>query len=101
MKNFVATGAAVVFSLALAGSSAAGVFEDKMGSCLTKHANQRDTASVMLECNASGGKLAGCKVLSDSAGGKGFDKAALCVAEVLPVGSKTGLVRVPVRFPGS
>jgi hypothetical protein len=54
-----------------------------------------------LECTAAGGRLSGCKVLSNSAGGKGFDKAALCVADVLPVGSKTGVVKVPVRFPGS
>jgi hypothetical protein len=40
-------------------------------------------------------------VLDNSAGGKGFDKAALCVADYLPVGGKTGTIKVPVRFPGS
>jgi hypothetical protein len=55
----------------------------------------------MLDCNADGGKLSGCKVLSDSAPGKGFDKGALCVADALPIGSKTGEVKVPMRFPGS
>ena len=46
------------------------------------------------------GKLSGCKVLEDSKAGKGFDKAALCVADALPMGSKTGVVKVPMRFPG-
>lgn len=54
----------------------------------------------MLECTADGGKLTGCKVLENSVPGKGFDKAALCVADALPMGSKTGTVKVPMRFPG-
>ena len=54
----------------------------------------------MLECSATAGKLSGCKVLEDSKAGKGFDKAALCVADALPMGSKTGVVKVPMRFPG-
>ena len=45
-------------------------------------------------------RVAARKVLSDSAAGKGFDKAALCVADALPMGSKTGTVKVPMRFPG-
>ena len=61
----------------------------------------RDAATVMLECSADGGKLSGCVVLQDSAAGKGFDKAALCVAEAVPMGAKTGQVKVPMRFPGS
>ncbi|HEY9218213.1 MAG TPA: hypothetical protein VIO94_09195 [Phenylobacterium sp.] len=101
MKKIIAVGAGAILSLALASSSSAGVFEEKMGVCLSKYANMRDSAAVVLECNAAGGKLSGCKVLSDTGSGKGFDKAALCVAEVLPVGSKTGVVKVPVRFPGS
>jgi hypothetical protein len=39
-------------------------------------------------------------VVSDSAPGKGFDKAALCVAEAMPMGDKTGDVKIPMRFPG-
>ena len=100
MKKIIAVGVASLLGLAMVSSANAG-FEEKMGSCLSKHANTRDAASVVLECNADGGKLSGCKVLSDSAAGKGFDKAALCVADVLPMGSKSGVVKVPVRFPGS
>lgn len=101
MKKFIAAGVAGLLGLATAGSSVAGSFEESMGKCLVRHANTKDSAMVMLECTAGGGKLAGCKVLEDSSGGKGFDKAALCVAEALPMGAKTGLVKVPVRFPGS
>jgi hypothetical protein len=102
MKKVIAIGAGVMLlAVSVAGSSAAGVFEEKMGLCLTRHANTKDSAAVVLQCTAAGGKLSSCTVVSNSAGGKGFDKAALCVAEVLPIGSKTGVVKVPVRFPGS
>ena len=72
-----------------------------MGKCLEKNANTRDAASVMLSCTAAGGKLTACTVVTNSAPGKGFDKAALCVADALPMGAKTGEVKVPVRFPGA
>ena len=49
---------------------------------------------------AAGGKVASCTVLSDSAPGKGFDKAALCVASAMPIGDKSGEVKIPMRFPG-
>jgi hypothetical protein len=101
MKKFIAFGGGILLAIGVAGSSSAGMFEEKMGACLTRHANAKESAAVVLECTAAGGRLSGCKVLSNSAGGKGFDKAALCVADVLPVGSKTGVVKVPVRFPGS
>ena len=101
MKNIIAVGGGVLISLVLASASAAASFEESMARCISKHANTRDAATVMLECSADGGKLSDCKVLQDSAAGKGFDKAALCVAEVLPMGSKTGQVKVPMRFPGS
>jgi len=71
-----------------------------MGRCLQQFANTRDAAQVMLECNAADGKLSDCKVVDNSAGGKGFDKAAMCIAEKLPMGAKTGTVKVPFRFPG-
>ena len=87
-------------SLVLASATAAASFEDSMARCLAKNANTRDSAVVMLDCTADGGKLSGCKVLSESLPGKGFDKAALCVADVLPIGSKTGEVKVPMRVPG-
>jgi len=101
MNKFIAVFGGAALSLSLVGASSAGSFEDSMSKCLTKHANTRDSAMVMLECTAEGGKLSNCSVVSDSSGGKGFDKAALCVAEALPMGSKTGQVKVPMRFPGS
>lgn len=100
MNKFIAIIGGAALSLSLAGASSAGSFEDSMSRCLTKHANVHDSATVMLECTAGDGKLSDCKVVSDSSGGKGFDKAALCVADALPMGSKTGLVKVPMRFPG-
>ena len=101
MKKSVAIFAGVSLSFLLAGASSAASFQEAMGKCLTKNANTRESAVVMLSCTANGGKLTGCTVVNDSAPGKGFDKAALCVAEALPMGAKTGEVRVPVRFPGN
>jgi hypothetical protein len=101
VKKIIAIGGGLFVSLVLANASVAASFEESMARCLSKHANTREAATVMLECSADSGKLSGCKVLQDSAAGKGFDKAALCVAEVLPMGSKTGQVKVPMRFPGS
>jgi hypothetical protein len=101
MKKVIAVMGGISLSLVLASATAAASFEESMTRCLMKNANTKDAATVMLDCNADGGKLSGCKVLSDSAPGKGFDKAALCVADALPIGSKTGEVKVPMRFPGS
>jgi hypothetical protein len=100
MKKLITVMAGAGISLVFASATVAGSFEDNMSRCLTKNANVRDSAAVMLDCNADGGKLSNCKVLSDSAPGKGFDKAALCVAESLPIGAKTGELKVPMRFPG-
>ncbi len=91
----------IALSLMLAGAAGAASFQDSMAKCLTKNANSKDSATVMLQCTASGGKLSGCSVISDSAPGKGFDKAALCVAEAMDLGDKTGEVKVPMRFPGA
>lgn len=87
-------------SLVFVGASNAASFQESMAKCLTKNANTKDAAVVMLQCTAGGGKLAGCSVVSDSAPGKGFDKAALCVAEAMPMGDKSGEVKIPMRFPG-
>ncbi len=100
MKNLIKIGGGVALCMAFAGASAAADFQESMSKCLTKHANTREAATVMLECNATAGKLSGCKVLEDNKAGKGFDKAALCIADALPMGSKTGVVKVPMRFPG-
>ncbi len=76
-------------------------FGEMMSSCLEKHANTREKANVTLECDAAGGKLVNCKVVENSAAGsKGFDKAAICIADAMPVPGKTGSIRVPFRFPG-
>jgi hypothetical protein len=99
LSTVIAAGIAGSFFVAQA-ASAAGGFEDQMARCLQQHANTRDAAQVMLECNAEGGKLSDCKVVDNSAAGKGFDKAAMCIAEKLPMGTKTGPVKVPFRFPG-
>lgn len=69
-----------------------------MADCVSKFANPKLGATVMLECTAGGGKLSDCKVLEAPSPTNGFDKAAMCVAEVLPVGSKTGAIKVPVKF---
>jgi hypothetical protein len=100
MKKVIAMMSGVGLSLVLVSAATASSFEDSMSRCLSKNANTRDSAVVMLDCNADAGKLSGCKVVSESAPGKGFDKAALCVADVLPIGSRTGQVKVPLRFPG-
>jgi hypothetical protein len=101
MKKVIAGVSAVTLSLLLSSAASAASFEESMSRCLSKNANPRDSATVMLDCTAEGGKLSACKVVSDSAPGKGFDKAAICVADALPIGSRTGQVKVPVRFPGS
>ena len=75
--------------------------EELDSDCVDKFASTSTSANVMLECNAEGGKLGACKVVDNSAPGKGFDKAAVCVASFLPMGAKTGTVRVPVRFTGA
>ena len=100
MKKVIAVMGGISLSFVLVSVTAAASFEESMDRCLTKNANTKDAATVMLDCNADGGKLTSCKVLSDSSPGKGFDKAALCVAEALPMGSKSGEIKVPMRFPG-
>ena len=100
MKKVIAVMGGISVSLVLVSTTAAASFEESMDRCLNKNANTKDAANVMLDCNAEGGKLTGCKVVSDSAPGKGFDKAALCIADSLPIGAKTGEIKVPMRFPG-
>lgn len=94
--KFVMAGAAALLAVSAA-APAAGLAE-QFTKCVDKFANAKTEASVMLECNAADGKLNDCKVVDNSAAGQGFDKAAMCVAEVLPIGSKTGTIRVPVKF---
>jgi hypothetical protein len=86
-------------AMSMVGASSAASLQDTMESCLSKHANTTEAANVVLECTAAGGKLDGCKVVENS-GAKGFGDAAICVASALPIGSKSGSIRVPLRFTG-
>ncbi len=94
--NVVMTAAAAVFALSTA--SMAGGLADQFAACAAKFANPKASAMVMLECNAGDGKLSDCKVLEAPTPANGFDKAAMCVAQVLPIGSRTGAIKVPVKF---
>ncbi len=100
MKYSIRLMAGVVAFVALAGSASAASFQDAMDNCLSRFANSHDAALVVLECNAQGGKLSDCKVVESNGSAKGFDKAAMCVADALPIGSKVGDIKVPIRFPG-
>jgi hypothetical protein len=100
MQKAVSLIGGLALSFALVGGAGASSFQESMAKCLTRNANTKDAATVMLQCTANGGKLGGCSVLSDSAPGKGFDKAALCVAAAMPMGDKSGEVKIPMRFPG-
>jgi hypothetical protein len=98
MKNSVRI-AACFAALAFCNTAFAGDYQSQVDHCLNQFANTHDQASVMLECDAQSGKLTNCKVVENN-GSQGFAKAAMCVAEFLPMGSKTGAVKVPVRFAG-
>jgi hypothetical protein len=95
IKAIVTTFTAV---LALSASATAGGLTEQFSSCVAKFANPKLGATIMLECTAGDGKLSDCKVIDAPSPPNGFDKAAMCVAEVLPVGSKTGPIKVPVKF---
>jgi hypothetical protein len=102
MKKSIAFAGAFIGSLVIAsGSFADGGFAEHMSQCVDKFASASDSASVTLECTAGSGKLSDCKVVENTAPAKGFDKAALCVAAFLPIGEKTGTIRVPLRFDGA
>jgi hypothetical protein len=92
----VATVFAAAFALSAAAS--AGDLAQQFSDCAAKFANPKVGASVMLECTAAGGHLSDCKVLEGPNPTNGFDKAAMCVADAIPVGSKTGTIKVPVKF---
>lgn len=92
--------AGVVGAAMVASSVGAADLQGQISGCLAKHANPRQAANIMLSCTAADGKLSNCTVVESDAPSKGFEAAAMCVAAVLPMGAKTGPVRVPVRFPG-
>ena len=102
MKKSIAIAGGILGSFLIAGSSLAdGGFQAHMSACVDKFAAEGESASVVLECSAADGKLSDCKVVENSAPSKGFDKAALCVASFLPIGTKTGTIRVPLKFAGA
>ena len=92
----------VLGAFAIVGSAAADAksYQAAVEKCLSQYANASDSATVTLECEAAGGKLDGCKVV-DNTGTKGFAQAAMCVAKEIPIGDKTGTIKVPVRFAGA
>jgi hypothetical protein len=96
-KYIVAAGC--LFCLAaLPGELRADGLKDTFSQCVEKYANHNQSVSVMLECQAAGGKLSDCKMVEGPSPVNGFDKAAMCVASSLPVGTRTGTIKVPIRF---
>lgn len=102
MKSNIAIIAGVLGAFAMVGSAAADAksYQAAVEKCVNEYANSNDAATVTLECQAAGGKLDACKVV-DNTGGKGFGQAAMCVAKEIPIGDKTGTIKVPVRFAGA
>jgi hypothetical protein len=98
MKKSLAVIGGIAGSLFLATGALADGFQAHVSQCVEKYADPNMDASVTLECTAGGGKLSDCHVVSNTAAGKGFDKAAMCLADFLPMGSKTGTIRVPLKF---
>lgn len=98
MNKYVALAFGAAALAAMSGVGQAASLSDQFASCVEKYANSKMSASVMLQCNAGDGKLSGCTVLEAPTPLNGFDKAAMCVAEVLPIGSKTGTIKVPIKF---
>ncbi len=91
----------VISAATFVGPAFAASLNDQFTNCVTKFANSKQSVSVMLDCNAADGKLSDCKVTDAPSPENGFDRAALCVAALLPIGSKTGRVKVPIRFQGA
>src|SRR5688572_14486938 len=102
MKKIIVTAVATLGMLSIAApGSAAGNLQMEMTKCLNKHANVKQAAKITLECTAADGKLSNCKVVESDAPSKGFEAAAVCVAAALPMGGKSGVIRVPLRFTGA
>jgi len=97
-KKFGVLVAGVAVAMLIATPAVAGSLAEQFASCASKFASSSKSASVMLECTAADGKLSDCKVLEAPTPAAGFDKAAMCVAEALPVGSRTGSIKVPIKF---
>lgn len=100
-KKLIAFTAGMTGILTFVGPAFAGNLSEQFSNCVTKFADPHKTVSVLLECTAAGGKLSDCKVAEGPSPADGFDKAAMCVADILPIGDKTGTVKVPIRFQAS
>ena len=90
--------AAIVMAGAVVAPATAGDLTQVFHTCVTKFARSTDAATVTLECVAADGKVSNCKVTAAPSPSNGFDKAALCVADALPVGTKTGTISFPIKF---
>lgn len=89
---------AIVVAAAMTTPGFAGDLGEVFRSCVSKFARSTQDATVTLECTAADGKVSGCKVLNAPMPSNGFDKAALCVADALPIGNKTGTISFPIKF---
>jgi hypothetical protein len=98
LYRYAAAVTALVAMTSFSGYSHAESLSTQFATCVDKFANSKLSATVMLECTAAEGKLSNCKVLEAPTPINGFDKAAMCVANVLPVGAKTGTIKVPIHF---
>ena len=98
MYKYAAVFAGLFSLAAVTASASAASLRTEFSNCVEKFANHNTTVTVMLECNANGGKLSDCKVLDDPKASQGFDNAAKCVARILPIGGKTGTIKVPILF---
>jgi hypothetical protein len=98
LRNSVGFAAGLIGVMTFVGPAFAASLSEQFSTCVAKFANDHQSVSVMLECNAADGKLSDCKVTDAPSPANGFDKAALCVADILPIGSKTGTIKVPIRF---
>lgn len=101
MRFGLKLGFCVVVAAALAAPAVAGDLNDVFKKCLTQYGKSTKDATVTLECVAADGKVSGCKIVEAPSPADGFDKAALCVADALPIGSKTGTIKFPIKFTGS
>lgn len=90
-----AMAAAAIF---LAMPASAGNLTEVFHKCVSTYATSTQSATVTLECTAADGKVSNCKVTDGPFPRDGFDKAALCVADALPIGNKTGIISFPIKF---
>lgn len=84
---------------AFSAAAAAGSLADDFAVCAAKYnVPKKLDATVVLSCNAADGKLEDCKVIETPEPKAVMSMAATCIATRLPIGSKTGETRVPIKF---